>query len=114
MGTGYSRAAKPEDARNFHGLREDARSVGEFIRLYVTRNARWLSPKFLIGESYGTTRAAALSGELLQAHRMNLNGIMLVSTVLNFQTIRDAVLCDALHDQSPTAPAGAAEEHRAG
>ncbi len=90
VGTGYSRAAKPEDAKNFHGLREDARSVGEFIRLYVTRNSRWLSPKFLIGESYGTTRAAALSGELLQAHRMNLNGIMLVSTVLNFQTIRDA------------------------
>jgi len=90
VGTGYSRATKPEDAKNFHGLREDARSVGEFIRLYVTRNSRWLSPKFLIGESYGTTRAAALSGELLQAHRMNLNGIMLVSTVLNFQTIRDA------------------------
>ncbi len=51
VGTGYSRAAKPEDAKNFHGLREDARSVGEFIRLYVTRNARWLSPKFLIGKA---------------------------------------------------------------
>ncbi len=62
--------------------------MADFIRLYVTRNVRWASPKFLIGESYGTTRAAALSGELQQVHRMNLNGIMLVSTVLNFQTIR--------------------------
>lgn len=87
VGTGYSRAAKPEDAKNFHGLNEDARSVAEFIRLYVTQNQRWLSPKFLIGESYGTTRAAALSGELSKTHRMNLNGLMLVSTVLNFQTI---------------------------
>jgi carboxypeptidase C (cathepsin A) len=87
VGTGYSRATKPEEARNFYGVNEDARSIGEFIRLYVTRNGRWSSPKFLIGESYGTTRAAALSGELLGTHRMNLNGIMLVSTVLNFQTI---------------------------
>ncbi|MCB1225505.1 MAG: peptidase S10 [Verrucomicrobiales bacterium] len=87
VGTGYSRATKPEDAAKFHGVREDAQSVAEFIRLYVTQNERWLSPKFLIGESYGTTRAAALSGELLNTHRMNLNGIMLVSTVLNFQTV---------------------------
>jgi carboxypeptidase C (cathepsin A) len=87
VGTGYSRAAKPDEARRFYGLREDAASVAEFIRLYVTRHKRWLSPKFIIGESYGTTRAAALSGELSQRHRMNVNGIMLVSTVLNFQTI---------------------------
>jgi len=87
VSTGLSRATKPADAKNFHGLNEDAKSIGEFIRLYVTKNSRWLSPKFLIGESYGTTRAAALSGELLDTHRMNLNGIMLVSTVLNFQTI---------------------------
>lgn len=87
VGTGYSRAAKPEDAKNFYGVNEDARSIGEFIRLYTSKHSRWLSPKFLIGESYGTTRAAALSGELLRTHKMNLNGIMLVSTVLNFQTI---------------------------
>lgn len=87
VSTGYSRASKPDDAKNFHGLNEDARSIAEFIRLYVTQNTRWPSPKFLIGESYGTTRAAALSGELLKTHRMNLNGLMLVSTVLNFQTI---------------------------
>jgi carboxypeptidase C (cathepsin A) len=87
VGTGFSRATKPDDARKFYGLREDASSVAEFIRLYVTRNKRWASPKFIIGESYGTTRAAALSGELSQRHRMNVNGIMLVSTVLNFETI---------------------------
>ncbi len=87
VSTGYSRATKPDEAKNFHGVNEDARSIGEFIRLYVTKHSRWPSPKFLIGESYGTTRAAALSGELLESHRMNLNGIMLVSTVLNFQTI---------------------------
>lgn len=87
VGTGYSRASKPDEAKNFYGVNEDARSIAEFIRLYITKNTRWPSPKFLIGESYGTTRAAALSGELLRSHRMNLNGIMLVSTVLNFQTI---------------------------
>jgi len=90
VSTGYSRAAKPDDARKFHGVEEDLRSVAEFIRLYTTRNTRWLSPKFIIGESYGTTRAAGLSGELRVRHRMNVNGIMLVSTVLNFQTIRFA------------------------
>jgi carboxypeptidase C (cathepsin A) len=90
VSTGFSRAAKPEDAKKFHGVKEDVSSVAEFIRLYVTRNKRWPSPKFIIGESYGTTRAAALSGELGGRHRMNVNGIMLVSTVLNFQTIRFA------------------------
>jgi len=87
VSTGYSRAIPPKDANKFHGLHEDAQSVAEFIRLYVTRNKRWSSPKFVIGESYGTTRAAALSGELSQRLKMNVNGIMLVSTVLNFQTL---------------------------
>lgn len=90
VSTGYSRATKPEDARNFHGVDADIQSVAEFIRLYTTRNQRWTSPKFIIGESYGTTRAAGLSGELSNKHRMNVNGIMLVSAVLNFMTIRFA------------------------
>jgi carboxypeptidase C (cathepsin A) len=87
VSTGYSRAIPPKDANKFHGLHEDAASVAEFIRLYVTRNKRWSSPKFIIGESYGTTRAAALSGELSERLKMNVNGIMLVSTVLNFETL---------------------------
>lgn len=87
VSTGYSRATKPDDAKKFHGLDGDVKSVAEFIRLYVTKNKRWSSPKFVIGESYGTTRAAALSGELAGHLKMNVNGIMLVSTVLNFQTL---------------------------
>lgn len=87
VSTGYSRALPGEDPDQFHGVQKDIRSVGEFIRLFVTRNERWNSPKFLIGESYGTTRAAGLSGYLQQERGMYLNGIMLVSAVLNFQTI---------------------------
>jgi carboxypeptidase C (cathepsin A) len=87
VSTGYSRAATDAESRNFHGLTGDLQSVGEFIRLYTTRNARWSSPKFLAGESYGTTRAAALSGYLQQTLGMNLNGIVLLSSVLNFGTI---------------------------
>jgi carboxypeptidase C (cathepsin A) len=88
VSTGYSRAAQEREAREFHGFREDIASVGEFIRLYSTRNGRWVSPKYLAGESYGTTRAAALSGYLQDSLGMNLNGIMLISAILNFQTAR--------------------------
>ena len=86
VSTGFSRAAKGEDAHQFHGVSEDVHSVGEFIRLYTTRYERWASPKFLIGESYGTTRAAGLSGYLQRKHGMYLNGIMLISSILNFET----------------------------
>lgn len=85
--TGYSRAAPGEDPRQFHGVEEDVQSVGDFIRLYTTRKKRWLSPKFLAGESYGTTRAAGLSGYLQQHDGLYLNGIILLSAVLNFETI---------------------------
>jgi carboxypeptidase C (cathepsin A) len=88
VSTGYSRAFPIEEAKQFHGVEQDIKSVGEFIRLYATRAKRWASPKFLIGESYGTTRAAGLSGHLQNEIGMYLNGIMLVSSVLNFQSIR--------------------------
>jgi carboxypeptidase C (cathepsin A) len=87
VSTGFSRAVEGEKATQFHGFKKDIESVGDFIRLYATRYHRWTSPKFLIGESYGTTRAAGLSGYLQDRHGMYLNGIMLVSVVLNFQTI---------------------------
>ncbi len=87
VSTGYSRAVPEKDAKDFHGITADVQSVAEFIRLYTTRQARWVSPKFLAGESYGTTRAAALSGYLQQQLGMNLNGIMLLSSVLNFGTL---------------------------
>jgi carboxypeptidase C (cathepsin A) len=86
VGTGYSRAAKPELANKYFGLNGDIESVGEFIRLYLTREQRWLSPLFLVGESYGTTRASGLSNWLID-HGIALNGITLISTVMNFQTL---------------------------
>lgn len=91
VSTGYSRAVVGEKAEQFHNYDKDVESVGEFIRLFTTRYQRWDSPKFLIGESYGTTRAAALAGHLQQRHGIYLNGIMLVSTILNFQTARFTV-----------------------
>lgn len=89
VGTGYSRAARPDLNAKFFGLNGDIESVGEFIRMYLGRSERWMSPIFLVGESYGTTRAAGLSNWLFD-HGIALNGIVLVSTVLNFQTIRFA------------------------
>ena len=85
VGTGYSRPAKPELGKKFWGVKGDIESIGEFIRLYLTRYSRWTSPLFLVGESYGTTRAAGLSDHLLN-HGIALNGILLVSSILNFQT----------------------------
>jgi carboxypeptidase C (cathepsin A) len=83
--TGYSRAIPFGDANKFHGVDSDIQSVGEFIRLWTTRYSRWSSPKFLAGESYGTTRAAGLSGWLGQ-QGFYLNGIVLISSILNFET----------------------------
>jgi carboxypeptidase C (cathepsin A) len=85
VGTGYSRAARPDLAAKFLGLQGDIESVGEFIRIYLTRHERWSSPLFLAGESYGTTRASALSGYLVD-RGIALNGIMLISTIMNFMT----------------------------
>lgn len=86
VNTGYSRPAPGEPVEEFHHFKRDLESVGEFIRLYTSRYQRWPSPKFLIGESYGTTRAAGLSGYLQQRYGLYLNGIMLISSILNFQT----------------------------
>jgi carboxypeptidase C (cathepsin A) len=88
VSTGYSRAADGQKPKEWHEFRKDIESVGDFIRLYTTRYNRWLSPKFLIGESYGTTRAAGLSGYLQERHGLYLNGLMLISVVLDFTTIR--------------------------
>lgn len=85
--TGFSRAVPGEKDKQFHGFKADIESVGDFIRLFVSRYHRWGSPRFLIGESYGTTRAAGLAGYLQERHGMYLNGIMLISVVLNFMTL---------------------------
>lgn len=89
VGTGYSRAARPDLAAKYFGVNGDIDSVGEFIRMYLGRTERWMSPLYVVGESYGTTRAAGLSNYLFDKG-IALNGILLVSTVLNFQTIRFA------------------------
>ncbi len=82
--------SSPEKGKEFWGLEQDIESVAEFIRLYLTRHERWSSPLYLIGESYGTTRAAGLSGYLVDRSGVAFNGVILVSSVLNFQTIRFA------------------------
>ncbi len=88
VSTGFSRPVKKDEAKEFHGLEEDTESVGEFIRLWTSRNRRWESPKFLMGESYGTTRAASLACHLTDKLGMYVNGVVLISTILLFQTAR--------------------------
>ncbi|MGI8475132.1 MAG: S10 family peptidase [Thermomicrobiales bacterium] len=85
--TGYSRAASPELAKRFCGVQGDLESVAEFIRLYLTRFKRWPSPLFLVGESYGTFRAAGLAGLLIDKG-IAFNGIVLVSSVLDLLTLQ--------------------------
>ena len=86
VGTGFSRAIPNEDVKSFHHFKKDIEAVGEFIRVYLTRHQRWGSPKFLAGESYGTTRSAGLAGHLYSRHGITFNGLMLISSILNFQT----------------------------
>ena len=88
IGTGFSRAADMELFKKFWGVKGDIEAFSEFIRLYISRNERWSSPLFILGESYGTTRAAGIAGYL--ANRgISFNGITLLSTVLNFETLED-------------------------
>ena len=86
MSTGFSRAANAELAKKFLGVKGDIEAFSEFIRLYLTRNERWSSPLFLFGESYGTTRAAGIAGNLAD-QGISFNGITLLSTALTFQTL---------------------------
>ncbi|GLZ34541.1 peptidase S10 [Lentzea sp. NBRC 105346] len=87
VSTGYSRALKGEKPADYHGFQTDIESVGEVIRLWTSRNGRWMSPKFLAGESYGTLRAAGLAEHLQTRYGMFLNGLMLISSVLDFATL---------------------------
>lgn len=86
VSTGGSRVVTDGKPSEFHGFTADIESVGEIIRQWVTAEGRWLSPKFLIGESYGTTRAAGLVHHLQGEHGMYFNGLMLVSAILDFGT----------------------------
>lgn len=86
MATGYSRAANAELTKKFLGVKGDVQAFGEFIRLYLSRYERWGSPLFLLGESYGTTRAAGISGYLAD-HGISFNGVTLLSMAVDFQTL---------------------------
>ena len=88
IGTGFSRAADAEMFKKFWGVKGDIEAFSEFIRLYITRNERWSSPLYILGESYGTTRAAGIAGYLAD-QGISFNGITLLSMVLNFQTLQD-------------------------
>ncbi len=87
IGTGYSRPLGGKEGKEFWGLLEDARSVADFIQTWVTDNRRWNSPKYLAGESYGTCRAALVS-EVLSTRNIALNGVALISAVLDYQNSR--------------------------
>lgn len=87
VNTGFSRAEDPKAVNEFLGVQEDIQSVGEFMRLWVTREQRWRSPKFIAGESYGGIRGGGLAQHLQQRHRMYLNGIIIVSGLLDYATL---------------------------
>lgn len=89
VATGYSRPAKDEKADQFFGQSADIESVGDFIRLWTSRNERWTSPKYLLGESYGVFRAAGLADHLHSRYGMYLNGVVLLSGLLDFATLRE-------------------------
>ncbi|HUO33469.1 MAG TPA: hypothetical protein VMU43_00615 [Candidatus Acidoferrum sp.] len=87
VGTGFSHAVGKAKDKDFWGIDPDVKSIAQFINIYINRNNRWNSPKYLIGESYGTFRSAAL-GNYLQSHdSINLNGIVMLSTVLDLGTL---------------------------
>lgn len=88
VSTGYSRPAEGEDPKTFHGVRQDIEAFGDFIRHYITKYNRWTSPKYLLGESYGTVRSAGLAADMQSRLGIELNGIILVSSVIDFLTIR--------------------------
>ena len=97
VGTGFSKPlgkAKPAD---FHGVDEDIRSVGQFIKKYVAESGRWGSPKYVLGESYGGMRGAGLAYHLQAVHGMNLNGLVIVSPFLNAETGIDGDGIDIAH-----------------
>ena len=87
VGTGFSRAVGKANNKDFWGIDQDVHSLAQMIRIYVTRNNRWNSPKYLLGESYGTFRSAALGNYLQQRDGMGLNGIVLISSVLDLSQL---------------------------
>lgn len=88
VSTGYSRAEKDVKPGDFHGVDEDIESIGDFVRRWVSEHDRWASPKYILGESYGGIRVAGLSNHLQSRYGMNLNGVVLLSSLLDFSTLQ--------------------------
>ena len=97
VSTGLSRAAKGEKPEQFFGVEEDIAACGEFVRLFTTREQRWLSQKYLLGESYGVLRVAGLADYLQDKHGMYCDGLVLMSGIVNFQTLSAAIANDLPH-----------------
>jgi carboxypeptidase C (cathepsin A) len=90
VSTGYSRAEKDAKPGDFHGVNEDIESVGDFVRRWISEHDRWGSPKFILGESYGGIRVAGLSSHLQSRYGMSLNGVVLLSSLLDFGTLQSS------------------------
>lgn len=112
VSTGYSRAEKDVKPGDFHGLDEDIESVGDFIRRWISENDRWASPKYLLGESYGGIRVAGLAGHLQSRYGMSLNGVILLSSLLDFATLQPAQGNDLAYQVFLPAFTGVAHFHR--
>ena len=85
VGTGFAHALGKKDPKDYWGVSADAKSIAEFIRIWLNENGRWNSPKYIGGESYGTTRSVALINELESSYNdVAVNGIILISTILDF------------------------------
>jgi carboxypeptidase C (cathepsin A) len=112
VSTGYSRAENDAKPGEFHGLNEDIESVGDFIRRWITDNKRWSSPKFLLGESYGGVRVAGLSHHLQSRYGMSLNGVVLLSSLLDFATLQETPGNDLAHLVFLPSFTGTAHFHR--
>ncbi|WP_204250557.1 S10 family peptidase [Estrella lausannensis] len=90
VSTGFSKAVKGEDPKQYYGVDEDIKLMSEFVRLYVTKKGRWNTPKYLAGESYGTARVIGMADYLFEKHRMSFNGLILISTATNLSWLRGA------------------------
>ncbi|MEM1062027.1 MAG: peptidase S10 [Planctomycetota bacterium] len=88
VGTGFSDAEDPKNRKDFWGLEQDVTSVGRFIHDYLTEHDRWDSPLYLLGESYGTLRVSATADHLRREYNIEPSGLVLISAVLDFQTLR--------------------------
>jgi carboxypeptidase C (cathepsin A) len=112
VSTGYSRAEQDAKASDFHGVDEDIESVADFIRRWISEHERWASPKYILGESYGGIRAAGLSQQLQSRYGMSLNGIVLLSSLLDFATLQPAQGNDLAYQVFLPSLTGVAHFHR--